>query len=127
MNKITVKLGLLIGLIVSFLAVQNLVFADEIVDKTGNIIQCRIVTVGDGLIEYEKDGCLNTFYRNIDQPIFNDYVDVRTKMFKRHEVITRYSGTIIIKDYSIVKIRTQNGVMTIPWYRVKFVGVYKPD
>ena len=108
------------------LTVQNLVFADEIVDSKGVITPCKIITVSDGFVEYEQNGCLNTFCRNIDQPVFNDYVDVRTKLFAKHETITRYCGTLVMKDFGGVTIRTTNGIMNIPWYRVKFVGVYKP-
>lgn len=121
MKKIILILGI-IGLFV----VNNSAFSDEIIDSKGNITPCKIVTVGEGLIEYQKDGCLNTFCRDMNQPVFNDYVDVRTTLISRHEVITRYCGTIIMKDFSGVKINTQSGVMTIPWYRVKFVGIYKP-
>lgn len=104
---------------------QSFVFADEIIDDKGNVIPCKIVTVADGLIEYKKDGNLYSFARAEDSLIFNDYVDVKTKLFK-DEVITRYSGKVIVKDVESVRLRNENGDMDIPFYRVKSVGIYKP-
>ena len=117
------KLALLFGL---SLMTQSFAIADEIINSKGEIIPCKIETVYEGFIEYIKDGCLYSFTRNLNQPIFNDYVDVKTKMFK-DEIITRYSGTIILKDFVGVRIKTQNEDMTIPWYRVKFIGLYNPE
>jgi len=105
--------------------VQIPVLADEIIDSSGNIVPCKIETIMGGLVEYKKDGSMHYFEREKDQPIFNDYVDVRDKLFK-NEVITRYTGKILAKDFDGLRIRNENGDMDIPWYRVKFVGVYKP-
>ena len=104
---------------------QNFVFADEILDSDGNIIPCKIETVMGGLIQYKKNGTLYSFQREKDQPIFNDYVDVRVNLFK-NEFDTRYTGKIIAKDSDILRIRNANIDMEIPWYKVKFIGVYKP-
>lgn len=109
-----------------FLMVQSFAFADEIIDSKGNITPCKIITVSDGLIEYKKDGNLYSFTRSQDSLIFNDYVDVRTELFRRNPVITRYSGKVIIKDLENVRLRNENGDMDIPFYRVKFVGIYRP-
>lgn len=105
---------------------QSFVFADEIIDAAGNVIPCKIINISDGFIEYEKEGNRYSFIRNEDQVIFNDYVDVRTKLFDK-TAITRYSGKILIKDLENVRIRNEDGDMDIPWYRVKFVGIYRPD
>lgn len=105
---------------------QSFVCADEILDSKGNIAPCKIETVMDGLIQYKKDGSLYSFQRSKDQPIFNDYVDVRVNLFKKESDI-RYTGKIIAKDSDITRIRNENVDMEIPWYRVKFIGVYKPD
>lgn len=104
---------------------QHFVITDKIIDSQGNVIPCRIVTVADGLIEYKKDGNLYSFARTENPLIFNDYVDVRTKIFK-DEVVTRYSGKVIVKDTENVRLRNENGDMDIPFYRVKAVGIYKP-
>lgn len=108
------------------LMTQGLTLADEIIDSKGNITPCNIVTVSDGFIEYEKDGCLNSFCRKAESAIFKDYVDVRTNLSKKKE-ITRYTGNVIIRDFSGVKIKTENGDMQIPWYKVKFIGMYNPN
>lgn len=104
---------------------QSFVFADEIIDDKGNVTPCKIVTVADGFIEYKKDGNLYSFTRAEDSLIFNDYVDVKTKLFK-DEVVTRYSGKVIVKDVETVRLRNENSDMDIPFYRVKSVGIYKP-
>ncbi len=104
---------------------QSLVFADEIIDAKGTIIPCRIETVCDGFVEYKKDGNLYTFTREEASPVFNDYVDIRLKLLKK-EPTARYSGKIIIKDMWGVIIRNENGNIDIPWYKIQFVGVYKP-
>lgn len=117
------RLALILGVL---LMTQCLTLADEIIDSKGNIIQCKIVTISDGFIEYEKDGCLNSFCRNLESVVFNDYVDVRTNLSKKKE-ITRYTGKILVKDFSGVRIRTENGEMQIPWFKVKFVGIYNPN
>lgn len=119
MKKIILILGLLF-------ITQSFVFADEVIDNKGNITPCKIVTVNDGFIEYQKDGCLYNFKRESGQKVFNDYVDVRTVVDKK-QIIERQSGNIILKDFSGVRINTDKGDISIPWYRVKFVGVYKPD
>lgn len=107
------------------LMAQNFVFADEVIDAKGKVIPCRIVTVVDDLVEYKKDGNLYSFTRPKESLVFNDYVDVRVKLYKKHS-IERYFGKVIIKDLENVRLRTENGDMNIPWYRVKFVGVFKP-
>lgn len=104
---------------------QSFVLADEIIESNGNVIPCKIITVADGLVEYKKDGNLYSFTREVNSPVFNDYIDVRTDLFKK-EAILRYSGKIIIKDLENVRLRNDNGDMDIPFYRVKFIGVYKP-
>lgn len=104
---------------------QSFVFADEIIDSNGNIIPCKVITVADGLVEYKKDGNLYCFAREINSPVFNDYVDVRVKLLKK-ESVTRYSGKIILKDLENVRLRNENGDMDIPFYRVKFIGIFKP-
>lgn len=118
------KFLLIISVIFLF---QTLAFADEIIDSKGNIIPCKIITICDGLIEYQKDGLLNTFYREMNQAIFNDFVDVVDNLKKR-KITTRYSGIILFKDPSGIRLQVQNGeTMQIPWYKVKFVGVYNPN
>lgn len=109
-----------------FLIAQGFVFADEIIDGRGNIIPCKIETVSGGLIQYHKDGGLFSFQREKDSLIFNDYVDVRAKIFKRDE-IKRISGQVITKDFDGLRIRNEDGDIVIPNYRVKFIGVYKPE
>jgi len=109
-----------------FLIAQSFVLADEIINSKGDILPCKIVTVADGLIEYEKEGCLYSFTRATEAPVFNDYVDVRIK-FGKNEVTQRVSGKIYFRDFGGVKIKTQNEDMQIPWYRVKFVGIYNPN
>lgn len=101
------------------------VFADEIVDSKGNIIPCKIETVEDGFIEYHKDGNLYTFTRENNSLVYNDYVDVRENLFDRDSII-RHSGQIIVKDSWGLVLQNENGNIDIPFYRVKFVGVYKP-
>lgn len=102
------------------------VFADEIIDGKGNVTPCKIITVCEGLIEYQKDGCLYSIQRVSNQPVFNDYVDVRTKLGNK-EAITRYSGRIVTVDFGGLKIRTQSEDMQIPWYRIKFIGIFNPN
>lgn len=107
------------------LMLQSFALADEIIDSNGNIIPCKVITVADGLVEYKKDGNLYCFAREINSPVFNDYVDVRVKLLKK-ESVTRYSGKIILKDLENVRLRNENGDMDIPFYRVKFIGIFKP-
>ncbi|MDD3435804.1 MAG: hypothetical protein PHC64_01480 [Candidatus Gastranaerophilales bacterium] len=109
-----------------FFMAQSLVVADEIIDSKGNITPCKVVTVMNGLIEYKKDGSLYNFEREKDSLIYNDYVDVRDKFFKNAK-ITRYTGKIVVKDVENVILRNENGDVNIPWYRVKFIGIYKND
>lgn len=109
-----------------FLITPVLVFADEIIDSKGVITPCRIITVADGLIEYKKDGNMYTFKREKDSLIFNDYVDVREKIFKREKPV-RYTGKVIFKDLENVILRNENGDIDIPWYKIKFIGIYKPQ
>lgn len=103
-------------------------FADEIIDSKGTITPCKIETVAGGLIEYKKEGNLYSFQREKNSLVFNDYVDVRVKVDLKNKEIpfTRYSGEIISKDFDGLILRNENGDTHIPWYRVKFVGVYKP-
>ena len=107
---------------------QTPALADEIVDSKGVTIPCKIETVSAGLIEYTQNGNLYSFQRTDDLLIFNDYVDVRVKidLQKKEIPIMRYSGQIIAKDCDGVIIRSENCDMHIPWWRVKFIGVYKP-
>lgn len=109
-----------------FLIAQNFVLADEIVDGRGTIIPCKIETVEGGLIQYHKEGGLFTFNREKDSLIFNDYVDVRTNLFKR-DSIKRITGQIITKDFDGLRIKNEDGEMVIKNYRVKFIGIYKPE
>ena len=101
-------------------------FADEIIDAKGVVIPCKIDTVEGGLVHYKKDGNLYSFVREKDSVVFNDYVDVRTKIFKDAKV-ERYSGKVISKDAYGMILRSDEGNITIPWFRVKFIGVYKPN
>lgn len=109
-----------------FLGCQSIVFADEIVDSKGNIIPCKIETVSDGLVEYYKEGLLYRFVRQESSPVFNDYVDVRTNLLKR-DAVQRYSGKVLIKDVWSTTIRNEQGDIDVPFYRVKSVGVYRPE
>lgn len=104
---------------------QTPVFADEIIDSKGVIIPCKLETVAEGLIQYSKDGNLYSFHRLDNSSVFNDYVDVKVDLRKK-ESVTRTSGRLLAKDFDGVIIRNENGDMHIPWYRVKFIGVYKP-
>lgn len=109
-----------------FLMAQSFVFADEIINAKGDILPCKVVTVSSDYIEYEKNGCLYSFSRQFEQPVFNDYVDVRMIVDKK-VVTQRISGKIYFKDFGGVKIKTQSEEMQIPWYRVKFIGIYNPN
>lgn len=108
-----------------FLMAQNFVFADEILESNGNIINCKVETVMGGLIEYKKDGNIYYFERSKDQPIFNDYADAEVKLFKK-ETLTRYTGKIMYKDAYGVRLINNETEVDIPWYRLRAVGVYKP-
>lgn len=123
MKKILVFCGL-------FLLVQlctNIkAFADEVIDAKGVVIPCRIETIEADFVEYRKDGNLYTFTREQNSPIFNDYIDVRNQLYKRHS-INRVSGKITIKDMWGATMQTENGQVDIPFYRIKHVGVYKPE
>lgn len=105
---------------------QSFALADEIIDANGTIIPCKIVTIVGGFIEYTKDGNLNKFAREKDSLIFNDYVDVRGNIFKKNSG-KRYFGKIVIKDVENVRMITENADVVIPSYKIKFIGVYKPD
>jgi len=107
------------------LMTQNFVFADEIIDAKGTVIPCRVINVSDDFVEYQKDGNVYSFTRPDESMVFNDYVDVRENLFKKHS-ITRYFGKILIKDWENVRLRTEGGDINIPFYKVKFVGVFKP-
>jgi len=121
-------ISVLFILVLAQVYAQVATFADEIVDSKGVTTPCKIETVVGGLIEYTKEGNLYSFQREKDSLVFNDYVDVRVKIDVQNKEIpaTRYSGQIIAKDCEGVIIRNESGDMHIPWYRVKFVGVYKP-
>jgi len=109
-----------------FFMAQSFVFADEIIDVRGNVTPCKIETIGDGFIEYHKEGNLYSFIRTQVSPIFGDYVDVRiTKNFKEISV-KRIQGKIIVKDMWGVIIENNGEKIHIPWYKVKSVGVYRP-
>lgn len=123
MKKIIFAVGVLI-LIASM--AKSIAFADEIIDANGTITPCKIVTVVGGFIEYKKDGNLNKFAREKDSLIFNDYVDVRGNIFKKNSG-KRYFGKIVIKDIENVRMITENADVVIPSYKIKFIGVYKPD
>jgi len=113
-------------LILCFLLISNTaVFADEIIDSKGVTLPCKIETVMGGLVEYKKNGNLYSFAREEDSPIFNDYVDVEEHLFKKKSV-ARYFGKIIIKDMWGITLQNSSGNIQIPFFRVKFVGVYKP-
>lgn len=118
------KLVLLISLI---LLAQTFAFADEIIDSKGVVTPCKVVTVCEGLVEYEKDGCLYFFKRDLNQPVFNDYIDVITNLSKPVTSVKRYSGNIIFRDFGGVRIKTIEGDTQIPWYKVKFVGIYNAN
>jgi len=118
------KLALLFGLL---LMTQSFAFADEIINSKGEITPCKIETVSAGFIEYTKERCIYSFTRDMNQPVFNDYVDIKTNKMFKDEVLVRYSGKIIVKDFGGVKITTQNGLMDIPASRIKFVGIYNPE
>lgn len=108
-----------------FLMVQTFVLADEVIDSKGFVIPCKIETIEEGFVEYKKDGNLYTFVREEHSPVFNDYIDVRLKLFKK-DATERYSGKIIAKDMWSTIIQNESGNIDVPFYRVKFVGVYKP-
>lgn len=107
--------------------VQTIVFADEIIDAKGNITPCKILTISDGFIEYQKDGCRYNIQREKTQAVFNDYIDVITDL--RHPKATqRRNGTIFFKDFSGAHLQVQKGeIVWIPWYKIKFIGVYNPN
>lgn len=123
MKKILVFCGL-------FLLVQLLtnipVFADEVIDANGNIIKCTVETVEADFVEYKKDGNLYNFTREHSSPIFNDYIDVRVKLYQKKS-IDRITGKIVLKDMWGSVIQTEKGQIDIPFYRIKHVGVYKPS
>lgn len=105
--------------------IQSFVFADEIIDARGVTVPCRVETIAAGFVEYKMNGNLYTFVRENDSLIFNDYVDVRENLLKRNS-IKRYAGKIIAKDMWSTIIQNENGQIDVPFYKVKFVGVYKP-
>lgn len=117
------KLILVFGLL---FIIQSVSFADEVINSKGETITCKIETVNDDLVEYKKDGYLTSFVRVSEQPIFNDYVDIQTDMLKK-ESIVRYPGKVIVKDSFGVRLRSVNGDMEIPIYKVKFIGIYNPN
>ena len=118
------KFAVIFSVFVLFLT-SACAFADEIVDAQGNVTTCTITSIDNGLIEYNKDGMARTFTREVSSPVFNDYVDVQTNIYKKTSIV-RYTGQIILKDFEEVIIQTNEGNMRIPWYKVKLIGVYKP-
>ena len=107
-----------------FLMTNSSVFADEIIDSKGAIIPCKIETVGEDFVEYRKDGNLYSFVRPNNSTVFNDYAEVKPNLFKKDT--QRLVGKIYVRDMWGVKINTNDGLVDIPFYRVKMLGVYKP-
>lgn len=107
-----------------FLITNSLAFADEVIDSKGVIIPCKIETVGADFVEYSKDGSLYSFVRTTEAPIFNDYIEVRTHLLKKDT--QRLVGKVSIRDMWGVKINTNDGLVDVPFYRVKLIGIYKP-
>ncbi len=101
-------------------------FADEIVQADGTTIPCKIETVMDGLIEYRQNGSLHYFTRVSQSPIFSDYVMVKDRLFKK-ESLSRYTGRVVIKStWSTTLLTDDNKYMEIPFFKVKFIGIYRP-
>lgn len=120
MKKIVLMLAIL-------LVTPMLVFADEIINSKGTIIPCKITSINDVYVEYQKDGTTHYLQRYKEQPIFNDYVDVFSGVKKGNRII-RYTGKILSKDFRGIFLITGNEEnMQIPWYRIKFIGVYDPN
>lgn len=123
MKKILLVFGVFLMVNLFF---QAAVKADEIIDSRGELINCKIITVADGLIEYEKDGCMLSFQREINDPVFSDYVDVKKNLFK-DVVFERISGYVSYKGMGGVVIKRQDEIINIPWYRVQNTGIYRPN
>lgn|SRR5574344_884666 len=104
---------------------QTASFADEIIDAKGEVIPCKIETVLSGLIEYHKNGNRYFFSREEASPVFNDYVDVKKNLFNKKDT-TRYFGKIYVKDMWSLIITTDKGDIDVPFYKIKFIGIYKP-
>lgn len=121
MKKFAVILGIL-----GLFCIENFAFADEIIDALGKVTTCNITGIENGFIEYQKDGMTRTFTREQNSAIFNDYVDVQTNLLDKKAVV-RYTGQILVKDMQEIIIQTNEGKMRIPWYKVRLVGVYKPE
>ena len=119
MKKIVLMLAVL-------LATSTMVFADEIIDSKGTITPCKITSVNDVYVEYQKDGTTHYLQRYKTQPIFNDYVDVFTGVKKGNRVV-RYTGKILSKDFRGIFLLNGSENMQIPWYRIKFIGIYDPN
>lgn len=112
-------------IIIMLLFIQN-AYADEIIQADGTTTVCKIESVMGGLIEYRQNGSLNYFTRVSQSPIFSDYVIVRDKLFKK-EGITRYSGTVVLKNnWNTIILTNDRKYMEIPFFRVKFIGIYRP-
>lgn len=108
------------------ISLSNITFADEIIQSDGVAVPCRIETVVDGFVEYYKNGVLYSFARETSSPIFNDYIVVKNKVFTRKNT-TKYYGKVLIKNMWNTVLRLNDGTsMNIPFYRVKFIGIYKP-
>lgn len=101
------------------------IFNDEIVADNGKTIPCHVISVLDGFIEYNSNGSKYKFTRENQSAIFSDYVDVRTKLGK-NGITSRYTGTIIYKDYFNLVMRKDGNIVEIPFYRVRQIGIYKP-
>lgn len=100
-------------------------FADEIIDRVGNITPCKITSVSDGLIQYKINGSEFSLRREYNNPVFNDYVETISSIGKEIKTV-RYTGKLVFKDHTMVTIRTNNEDVNIPWYRVKLIGLYNP-
>ena len=116
---------IIVSVVFLLIIISQAVLADEIIDYKGNLISCKIETVQEGFIEYTKDGSRYFFTREKASPIFNDYVDVQENLFKK-DSITRFFGKVIVKDMWGVKLVNEEGQISIPWYKAKFIGIYKP-
>lgn len=121
MKKFAVILGLCLVVMIRACA-----FADEVIDESGQITKCKITGIVSGLIEYKKNGLYRTFVRPKTSLIYNDYVDVKSSIFKPNKIL-RYKGQIIVRDIQEVIIQTNEGYVKVPWYRIKNVGIYKTN
>ena len=98
-------------------------FADEIIFQSGQHINCKIETVSGGLIEYKTKGNINSLIRAVNDNDRQDFVEIG--LLKSNTV--RYSGKVLYKDSYSLRIKTQNGDLTVPWYKVKFISLFIPQ